>query len=1551
MNSQDQRIQVCRSNITGDLPARILYSREELLQLRYSVTPPPDIPDEIRRREESDRNGTWKTIGHVPFKARNTWKPSMRKDRVEHHPKTATPSEMGIQQDRRIQVCRDNITGDLPARILYSREELLQLQYSVTPPPDIPDEIRRREQGDRNGTWRTISHVPFKARNTWKPSMRKDGVEHHPQTATVQSTETRKIIGGVSFSNDVRLHVVQNAWKPSNRKAKVEQDPEKTATQELFGQMRSILNKLTPERFEKLMKQVSGLSINTEDHLEGIGNMVFEKAIGEVKFTSTYANMCHYLKELTVPCLDPSFQLNFRLLMLHLCRKEFFRVNGDGKILEKELQDLNAANTEEESLHLKEELGAKVIAHRRRAVGTMKFLGELFKLNMVRDVVILGCVSTYLDTQSEEALECLCCLITTTGTALDCENVKPQMDRYFSQLNQILKEGKSTSRVRFMLQDVMDLRQNNWVPSRYEQGPKIISQVHEEAELEILLGKMQLLSISTELAQAEQVQSTISTKLAQAEQVQCSTISTPMNNWVPRRYEQGPKIISQVHEEAELEILLGKMQLLSISTELAQAEQVQSIIATELAQAEQVQSTISTELAQAEQVQSTIFTPMVHEEAELEILLGKMQLLSISTELAQAEQVQSTIATELAQAEQVQITISTELAVAEQVQSTITELAQAEQVQTTISTKLALAEQVQSTITELAQAEQVQSTIATELAQAEQVKSTITELAQAEQVQSTISTELAQAEQVQTTISTELAQAEQVQTTIATELALAEQVQSTITELAQAEQVQSTIATELAQAEQVKSTITELAQAEQVQSTISTELAQAEQVQTTISTELAQAEQVQTTIATELALAEQVQSTITEFAQAEQVQTTISTELAQAEQVQSTITELAQAEQVQSTIATELAQAEQVQSTIATKLAQAEQVKSTITELAQAEQVQTTISTELGQAEQVQTTITELAQAEQVQSTISTELAQAEQVQTTISTELGQAEQVQTTISTELAQASRDQRTIYTPMVQGTETLKIISNVSFSHDVKLHVVQNAWRPSFRQAKVDQDPEMTVTQELFRRMRSILNKVTPEMFEQLVKQVAELQMDTTERLQGVVDIIFEKAICEPKFASTYARMCHCLKELHAPINDCPEVTLHFQQAILHRCWMQFNERAEEEANVTAQRRRSIGNMTFLSELFKLEMAEEYFMHRCITTLLDSQEEALLECLCCLLSTIGSKLDCDKAKCHMDKYTRQMEQILKAGKTSSRISFMVKDIMDLRQNNWVPRNSDQGPKTIRQVHKQAELESKATVKTSVATVGKSKATVKTSVGTVGKSKATVKTSVGTVGKSKATVKTSVGTVGNSKATVGNTVGTMGNSKATVKTSVATVGKSKATVKTSIGTVGNSKATVKTSVGTVGNSKATVKTSVGTVGNIVGTMGNNKTTVKDSGTMENSEATVDNNSGTVLNVRATEKRNVQAVGGHTLLGDTVPNSRMRASKLRNLNSTPPSTLAKSRHFSLPELFEIIGTVWTAAVVKDNRELPRKILHRLFPPIPRKIRNGTERSSRMAH
>lgn len=65
------------------------------------------------------------------------------------------------------------------------------------------------------------------------------------------------------------------------------------------------------------------------------------------------------------------------------------------------------------------------------------------------------------------------------------------------------------------------------------------------------------------------------------------------------------------------------------------------------------------------------------------------------------------------------------------------------------------------------------------------------------------------------------------------------------------------------------------------------------------------------------------------------------------------------------------------------------------------------------------------------------------------------------------------------------------------------------------------------QDLFRKVRSILNKLTPQKFNQLMKQVTDLTIDTEERLKGVIDLVFEKAIDEPSFSVAYGNMCRCL----------------------------------------------------------------------------------------------------------------------------------------------------------------------------------------------------------------------------------------------------------------------------------------------------------------------------------------------------------------------------------------------------------------------------------------
>uniref|UniRef100_A0A8C6YEC1 Eukaryotic translation initiation factor 4 gamma 1 n=1 Tax=Naja naja TaxID=35670 RepID=A0A8C6YEC1_NAJNA len=297
--------------------------------------------------------------------------------------------------------------------------------------------------------------------------------------------EPRKIIATVSLNEDVKLNKAEKAWKPSSKRASEVEDPENVKTQELFRRVRSILNKLTPQMFQQLMKQVTELSIDTEERLKGVIDLIFEKAISEPNFSVAYANMCRCLMGLKVPTTDkPSTMVNFRKVLLNRCQKEFEKDKDDDEIFEKKQKEMDEAATPEEKTRLKEELDDARDKARRRSLGNIKFIGELFKLKMLTEAIMHDCVVKLLKNHDEESLECLCRLLTTIGKDLDFEKAKPRMDQYFNQMEKIIKEKKTSSRIRFMLQDVIDLRRNSWVPRRGDQGPKTIDQIHKEAEME-----------------------------------------------------------------------------------------------------------------------------------------------------------------------------------------------------------------------------------------------------------------------------------------------------------------------------------------------------------------------------------------------------------------------------------------------------------------------------------------------------------------------------------------------------------------------------------------------------------------------------------------------------------------------------------------------------------------------------------------------------------------------------------------------------------------------------------------------------------------------------------------------------------------------------------------------------------------------------------------------------------------------------------------------------------------------------------------------------------
>lgn len=83
-------------------------------------------------------------------------------------------------------------------------------------------------------------------------------------------------------------------------------------------------------------------------------------------------------------------------------------------------------------------------------------------------------------------------------------------------------------------------------------------------------------------------------------------------------------------------------------------------------------------------------------------------------------------------------------------------------------------------------------------------------------------------------------------------------------------------------------------------------------------------------------------------------------------------------------------------------------------------------------------------------------------------------------------------------------------SISLKEDVKLKETANAWKPNRMKSSNVTDEEIK-SDRLYKKVRSVLNKLTPDNLKILVKQVAGLEIDSRERLDGVIKLVFEKVI--------------------------------------------------------------------------------------------------------------------------------------------------------------------------------------------------------------------------------------------------------------------------------------------------------------------------------------------------------------------------------------------------------------------------------------------------------
>src|SRR5690606_25792243 len=114
-----------------------------------------------------------------------------------------------------------------------------------------------------------------------------------------------------------------------------------------------------------------------------------------------------------------------------------------------------------------------------------------FKLGMLQAMIMTECVGTLLrvknegDLPDEGDLECLVQLLTTIGSSQDIAKqkfIRDDMASTFDQIRSLSVNRALPARMRFMLQDLLDLRANNWVARRKEAEPTTIAQLHQQAE-------------------------------------------------------------------------------------------------------------------------------------------------------------------------------------------------------------------------------------------------------------------------------------------------------------------------------------------------------------------------------------------------------------------------------------------------------------------------------------------------------------------------------------------------------------------------------------------------------------------------------------------------------------------------------------------------------------------------------------------------------------------------------------------------------------------------------------------------------------------------------------------------------------------------------------------------------------------------------------------------------------------------------------------------------------------------------------------------------------
>ncbi|GMT20484.1 hypothetical protein PFISCL1PPCAC_11781, partial [Pristionchus fissidentatus] len=118
-------------------------------------------------------------------------------------------------------------------------------------------------------------------------------------------------------------------------------------------------------------------------------------------------------------------------------------------------------------------------------------------------------------------------------------------------------------------------------------------------------------------------------------------------------------------------------------------------------------------------------------------------------------------------------------------------------------------------------------------------------------------------------------------------------------------------------------------------------------------------------------------------------------------------------------------------------------------------------------------------------------------------------------------------------------------------NVQLRKADNPWKAD--RVEVEDGTEDAAKKVLLKRVRSILNRITPTTKDMMILEFIALKVHESPFVEEVVAIIFEKAIAEPMYCPLYASLCSA--QVHDELDS---NVSQFRSMLLQRAQQDFNE---------------------------------------------------------------------------------------------------------------------------------------------------------------------------------------------------------------------------------------------------------------------------------------------------------------------------------------------------------------------------------------------------------